>query len=256
MKTVFVIGAGASKEIGMPTGYELKEDISKWLKVVKTAEHSCDYNCRTEDETINIALQCLINSEGGYYFQAADTISSGLPVEISIDNFLDKHRDNAAIVSCGKLAITRAILDAEQKSYLCFEPDRDSYNVKQGINADKVQKTWYIPCFQKITENCLPKNIPERLQDITFVIFNYDRCFEQFFWYALMKDYAIDEREAREIIAQMHIIHPYGSVGPFIIDSFGEVSSYHELVALSENIKTFTERTAQSCDDYIKITNA
>jgi hypothetical protein len=118
MKTVFVIGAGASKEVNMPTGYELKEDISKRLKFKEADERSFNGYGHAVDETINAALWYWQKNGEGNYFQAADTISSGLPFEISIDNFLDKHRDNAVIVSCGKLAITRAILDAEQKSYL------------------------------------------------------------------------------------------------------------------------------------------
>ena len=32
-KTVFVIGAGASSEVNLPTGYELKEKISKLLDI-------------------------------------------------------------------------------------------------------------------------------------------------------------------------------------------------------------------------------
>lgn len=33
MKTVFVIGAGASKEANLPTGFELKENISALLNI-------------------------------------------------------------------------------------------------------------------------------------------------------------------------------------------------------------------------------
>jgi hypothetical protein len=73
-----------------------------------------------------------------------------------------------------------------------------------------------------------------------------------------MQDYAIEKKEAREIVNQMNIIHPYGVLDKFDKSYFGDVDilSGYKLFELSKNIKTFTERVEQDSSDYIKMTNA
>lgn len=39
-----------------------------------------------------------------------------MPQSISIDNFIDSHKGDKEIELCGKLAIVRAVLEAEAKS--------------------------------------------------------------------------------------------------------------------------------------------
>ncbi|GHV06484.1 hypothetical protein FACS189485_15100 [Spirochaetia bacterium] len=258
MKTVFVIGAGAGVDIGMPTGQELKDSIIDILKV----ENYHSKNTIVDDALGILSTQSLsynkddeiakCTTNDGKLRYAANIISSGLPLEISIDNFLDKHQDNEYIVYCGKLAIAFAVIRAEKKSYLY---NRDS---SVEIKVNNVRNTWYVLFFQKITENCLLTDLPKRLQNITFIIFNYDRCFEQFFCYALMKNYAIDKGKAREIIKNMNIIHPYGTVDKFDKSYFGDVDILNGagLIQLSKNIKTFTEHVDQNSNDYIKMTSA
>jgi hypothetical protein len=50
-------------------------------------------------------------------------------------------------------------------------------------------------------------------ENASFIIFNYDRCLEQFLVNALPRLYAISETEADSIVHNINIIHPYGSVG-------------------------------------------
>jgi hypothetical protein len=88
VKTVFVLGAGASQTIGMPTGKELKESISNLLtvdnwhtgsKIIDDAIHYLSYKDKAEEG------KC--REKEGHYITSANTISTGLPREISIDNF-------------------------------------------------------------------------------------------------------------------------------------------------------------------------
>jgi hypothetical protein len=115
MKTIFIIGAGAGVDIGMPTGFHLKETIS----VLFSAQDGSIAGFPVSIEDFRYLLQLLADSNNdqlGNYLDAGNQIIKGLPLEISIDNFLHKHYDNKYIVAAGKLAIAYSILGFECKS--------------------------------------------------------------------------------------------------------------------------------------------
>jgi hypothetical protein len=244
--TVFVIGAGASKEANLPTGYELKSKISKLLDI------QFDYNTqKSGDYVITDAMRILSRGSDGRsgdinpYLHEARHIRDALPQAISIDNFIDAHRDNDKISLCGKLAIVRSILDAEKRSLLYFEKSR----IDSNINFSRLEKSWYIPFFQLLTENCQKNELTERFKSITLIIFNYDRCIEHFICYALQNYYRISGVEAAELVKNINIYHPYGDVGtlPWVDQNgameFGVEPNANQLLELSKKIKTFTEGT-------------
>lgn len=245
-KTVFVIGAGASAEAGLPTGDTLKDQISKLL-YFKFDFH----RLTTGDYHILEALKEISNDSDNTddvnsYLNEARHISEALPLAISIDNFIDAHRDNTKIATCGKLAIVRSILDAERKSSLYFEYTGRSSN----LDLTKIKNTWYIPFFKLLTENCTKDQLKKRLADVTLIIFNYDRCVEHFLINAIESYYKIKPSEAAEIVSCINILHPYGKVGNLpnlSSDSntthFGTEPHPTQLVQLMKGIKTFTEST-------------
>ncbi|MCP4585501.1 hypothetical protein, partial [Pseudoalteromonas sp.] len=119
MNTVFVIGAGASKEANLPTGRELKDKISRLLDI------RFDYRQQKHGDYLVVnALRELVKGEDGRsddinpYIHEAWHIRDALPQAISIDNFIDSQRGNEKIAICGKLAIVRSILEAEKNSIL------------------------------------------------------------------------------------------------------------------------------------------
>jgi hypothetical protein len=244
MRTVFVIGAGANVEIGMPSGNELKTKISKMLDFrPKTI------NRMEGDRIINSTLKkyflgtdsIIDSTEVRDIEKIAYSISHAMPLAISIDNYLDAHKDNSKITFCGKLAIVRAILDAEAGCSLLsiYSADLAKMRGDENINS------WYPLLFQKITEGCTIDNLPERFDNISFIIFNYDRCFEFFMHTALMNFYHITNDEADEFVRNLHINHPYGIVGNVWDEdgslAFGKTPNYEQLIDLVKNIKTFTE---------------
>jgi hypothetical protein len=241
MKTLFVIGAGASAEIGMPTGHELKMIICDILSL----REKRSINKISTTSLFHLAFQSLTKydmDEKGKYIEAARTISEGLMTEISIDNFIDKHRDNPYIVKTGKLAIVSAILKNEQSSRI--------HNSDHRFDINNILDTWYISCYQKITENCQLQDLPERLKDIYFVIFNYDRCFEFIFLNLFMKNYNIDKNIASDILCNMNIYHPYGITGDILQFGYGEEANEQMLISLSDKIKTFTESISNESQEY------
>ena len=255
--TVFIIGAGASKEAGMPTGEELKKEIADKLDIrFDTWEDKFENG----DYEIVKALRIKVNPPGirgsiGPYVQEAHQIVSAMPQAISIDNFIDNHRGNEKLALCGKLAIVRSISDAEQRSLLYFERNR----VDSNIDFNRLLNTWYPIFFQKLTENCIPKQLEDRFKSITLIIFNYDRCVEHYLCNSLKNYYKIEERAAAKLVNSINIYHPYGSVGRLPWENkdtsvdFGTDIDADKLLQLAQGIKTFTEGTDPGSSEISKI---
>ncbi len=244
-KSVFVIGAGASSEVNLPTGKDLKTSISELLDIRYDSPSlvSGDY-CIAQA----LGLQVKEDGEGdgtiNSYINEACHIRDALPQAISIDNFIDAHRDNSKIALCGKLAIVKSILMAENNSSLFIDnPHRNS------LDFAKLADTWYSSFFQLLTENCILENLKDRLSSVSLIIFNYDRCIEHFLLHAFKNYYRVSDTVAAHLVSSLSMYHPYGSVGSlqwqglenFI--GFGEEPSAQKLLDLTRKIKTFAEGT-------------
>lgn len=241
-----MIGAGASKEANLPTGYELKAKVATLLDIF------FDFNQQKKgDHQIVSALRALVKTQEGNsgdinpYISEAWHIRDALPQAISIDNFIDSQRGNEKIAICGKLAIVKSILEAEKHSSLYY----DKYGRTPGINFINLESTWYLPFFQLLTESCEASDLEDRLRSVVLIIFNYDRCVEHFLYHALQNYYRISANSAAELLKAMCIYHPYGSVGalPWGINSgsmdFGADANSNQLLELTNRIKTFSEGT-------------
>ena len=248
MRTVFVIGAGANAEIGMPVGNELKTKIADILRFKLT-----DDGMLCGDSTICESLEMYSRNHYGVLntmklnslINAAEGISMAMPLSISIDNFIEARRDDQEIAFCGKLAIVHTIREAEYNCKL-FE-----------AKVEQLNDTWYPLLFQKITEGCHINELVARFNNISFIIFNYDRCFEYFIYFSLMVYYNIDHDRAKKIVQGLHINHPYGTVGNLWDNkgdlTFRKIPDSEQLIKLAQNIKTFTESIDQEKDSSNRI---
>jgi hypothetical protein len=253
--TVFIIGAGASKEANLPTGYELKGIIANLLDM------RFDWSEQKHgDHLIANSLRAHVKKHDGNdninpYLKEAWHIRDALSQATSIDNFIDSQKGNDALVLCGKLSIVRSILLSEKKSLLFFKKD----SANSAINFNNIEQTWYIPFFQIITENCSVSELEARLKKVTLIIFNYDRCVEHFLFHAFINYYRISEQESAELVKNISIYHPYGKVGHLdwqdrnSATEFGGDINAEVLLYLSEKIKTFTEGTDPESSDIIEI---
>ncbi len=255
MNTVFVIGAGASKEANLPTGDDLKNKISHLLNI----HYSVPSKLKSGDNLIFQALYIFAKNSGNpdinLYVPEALRIKDALPLASSIDNFIDQHRENKKIALCGKLAIVRSILDAERGSRLYFDRSLNQSN----IDFNSISNTWYIYFFQLLTGNCVKNDLKERFKFVTLIIFNYDRCVEHFIYCALQTYYNMSETEAAELVNCINIYHPYGDIGskPWINQNetmpFGAIPDSQKLLDLAKNIKTFAEGTDPSSSEILEI---
>ena len=206
-KTVFIVGAGASNEVGLPIGNGLVEKIAKKLdyKIVQGSLRS-----DLGDEDILDVVQQYASDRPAIdsYLAAALRISKGVDYSNSIDTFLDAHRDDAKIQKLGKLAIAKTILEEEQKSSLYMEQGM----VQIFENVDRVKKSWFVRLFKGLADGIRRNEISRIFERVSFVVFNYDRCIEHFLYHALRNLYGIDNREACDVLKRLVILHAYGSI--------------------------------------------
>lgn len=244
-KTVYVVGAGASFEIGLPTGEKLKEHISDLLDM------KFDYRSQVSGD--NAILQALRNYTSNdrtnnilnEYIRECRHISENMPLAISIDNFIDSERGNEKLALCGKISIVRSILESERNSKIFL--NKNDY--ESSFDFSSLEKTWYLSFFRSLTENCNIDDLAERLNKITLIIFNYDRCIEHFLIHGLMSYYGLDKNTASKILESLCIIHPYGTIGTLpwqdqtsstSVDFGGSLQS-SQLIDYAQRIRTFTE---------------
>lgn len=252
-KTVFILGAGASFEFGLPIGEQLKEHIAKLLDFDRDGFNGDDYVSRA----INLATHIDRTLDRNLCIQAAQGIKKALPLALSIDNFIHSNRDDKYVEMCGKLGIARAILLAESRSKLFCK------NIRAEIDFSANSKTWLVKLMQLLSEQCTLQELVERFSDVTFIVFNYDRCLEHFLMHAIATSYRISPDKAAEIVQQIAIFHPYGTVGklPWMRSNADEVIEFGgapdtNLYKLSKGIKTFTEGTNANDSDILAIRKA
>jgi len=245
-KTVFVLGAGASKEVGMPIGIELLKAMSPMLdfqedgtKIIGSFDRDLYNVIRLKYPSTDDQKSC---------FNAARTIKKAIDLNIinSIDEFLDTRSDNDNIKLCGKLAIVKAIVAAEKESALYQKGSSESFR-----DLKLVQNSWMTSFFKLLQPGISKKDRNRIFENVSFVVFNYDRCLEHFLVNALMTVYNIAIEEAAELIADLKIYRPYGSIGPLPWQTHQPISApvqfggsifQHSFIQIATSLKTYTEQ--------------
>jgi hypothetical protein len=235
-KTLFVVGAGASKEAELPVGTALAEHISRILAV-----HTHNRDSEVRENLLKQLYEKYPLPNNGYHL-AAIRICEGVRFANSIDDFLDRHSEDLNVQRVGKVAIVKTILDAEEKSLL-------SKDHRSPMTIDDLEGTWYIKFFRMLGAGINKSNVGKIFDNVAFIVFNYDRCLEHFLFNTLQLTYGVSEVEASSIFKRLNIVHPYGVVGPLFAGAstgpFGGTKGYAcDYVGLSEGVKIFTEQIA------------
>ncbi len=172
--------------------------------------------------------------------QKCSLIRDALPVAISIDNLLDAHSNDADVALIGKLGIANAILNAEGKSKLY-----QALENKEGSPLYSLADTWLLPMFQLLTEGVVKEQASTIFDNVTFIVFNYDRCLEVFLTIALKAYYGFDDQESSDIAATAKIIHPYGRAGELTASSSLATADFGarqcNLSDVAKSLRTFSE---------------
>jgi hypothetical protein len=245
-KTVLVIGAGASVEVGLPMGSELLEQITQLVDI------KFDYSRQTAgDPSIVQALKLHLN-EGrevtkiNEHIKAGRQLSESAKQALSIDNVIDALED-PQIELVGKLGIVQAILKAEAASesfkYNDYKPD--------SLELSSFSNSWYSSFTKLLTENVRKSQISRIFDNLKIVNFNYDRCLEHYLPISLASYYGVKPDAVREIMQGLIIHRPYGVAGRLPWQEghapsvrFGE-GSPQQLADVAQQIRTFTERVEE-----------
>ncbi|MGR9437955.1 hypothetical protein ACU8V1_23550 [Rhizobium leguminosarum] len=236
-KTVFVVGAGASAEFAMPVGSALMERIRR----------NCTYSIEYGRFTMVAEADLLFRYYTSMYKldKKEDVDALNVRLEVmrelvlsidmaeSIDEYIYRHSHNPIVTEVGKLQVAHAIACAESDSYL--RPD--DFNAGEKFKA--LNNTW-IYNFAKILMIGIRAEEMERIGDnITIICFNYDRCIEHYLEHAIVHAYpGTPFEQAREIVSNINIIHPYGWLGSLKDFPFGRVQNF---AAMSDNLITWSE---------------
>ncbi|MBN1362428.1 MAG: hypothetical protein JW993_17665 [Sedimentisphaerales bacterium] len=191
-RTVFILGAGASRPYGLPTANELRCDIISDFRK-SYGNHLIAYR---EAEKERVRRGYPMTSDATAFLVAFD----GPNNMESIDLFLSRQPRFQRI---GKLAISLNILRHERES-------------RFGHNAEKPDRDWYSLVYHRMTLECISKDGYRGFgrNKVAFVTFNYDRSLEHFLFRSLHSFEDATSESVREQIGRIAISHVYGKLAP------------------------------------------
>lgn len=249
-KTVFVVGAGASHELGFPTGESLKAQMATALNIKLDAGRQKYLSGSWEVRESYLCVARGRQEAAVQYQNACLNIAAALPAAVSIDTYLETHHNDLQKVVCGKIAISHCILLAERKSDLATRQGHELVEVR-----GKVAESWLIPLVQLLQPGTPLDEVAGVLQNVGFIIFNYDRCVEHFLHSWLQLHYGINPGTAAEILNGVEFHHPYGSVGRLPWQKgtdqsvpFGMEPSADHLAAIANGVRTYSEQITDATD--------
>jgi hypothetical protein len=246
--TVFVIGAGASAEYGLPLGSNLRDRIA----AAGGYRFKDDGLLQDGDETLLNAIRQRFNSEktAVHSYMAADRdLAASMPIHASIDEALHYWRAKTEAIQLGKIAIANEILRAELNTHL-------SENRQTG-RVDVPRDGWLWPFLSMTLGSDLTREEAEQaFANLTLINFNYDRTVEQYLYWALQQYGRVSADVAAKSVASLNQIRPYGSIGNLPWQEnpgppFGGSQAGNDLFAISESIRTYTEQQDEGTEQKI-----
>ncbi len=231
-ETVFILGAGASKPYGYPTGQELSDNII----------HTFLGNLRK------------LNSKTTPHKKAEEFVNIFKRTGESIDLFLSINPEFSDI---GKMAIALMILKAERGSQF-----RSQMTIKDR------KQDWYSLLFKRMREGLISSDSYKQFakNNISFINFNYDRSLEHFLYESIINLYHSQKLEAKLMsnwvssveekdLIPFPFLHVYGKIAE--VEWFREGLKYREgfnyqiINKLKDNIKVINYDRQQ--EDYSEI---
>jgi hypothetical protein len=189
-RTLFVVGAGASAEVGLPIGSALATTIAKMF----TYRTEFGRIIGGDEPFINyVARQYPQRGERDAHLLAGRQIASAVELVGSIDNYIDTHRHNPCIPAAAKTAIVYAILRSEAASSLSIDRTQRS---DTKMNFEKLRPSWFYQFGSMLVEGAPLEDIDSLFSNVGIICFNYDRCIEHFLVNWLAAVYAISIEEA------------------------------------------------------------
>jgi len=255
MSDLFILGAGASVPYGFPTGLELFESIKSINYDINYDEtpilenNICTKIIRKinyEKNKNNPLYKDYIKFYGEPHNEEMLKIMEDFSNEvknstmISIDDFLRNRKNlDQKQLDFGKRIIASKILEAEQNS-LTGKYKENVNDKKEKEYKNKIDWLNYLLSF--IDRN---KNLEDNFFNSKFIIFNYDRLFEQKIFEYLRHDKNLSEEYVLKKIDSMKIIHIHGYIGNLNDIKFGD-NENKNYSSIANNMKTVWENNSEN----------
>jgi hypothetical protein len=202
--TVLIVGAGASAEVGLPVGRTLRDRMRTLLAFTYRE------GVVSGDQAMTGAYRAFRGSgllqHPQNLYEVSRELSDALLFAPSIDDLLEANAGDLAFELCGKIAIARAILQAERSSALWGEE-------RANVAAEGVRKSWLPLLAEQMFTGTKRSDPAAAFANVSFVVFNYDRCLEHFLVTAVEHYYRTTPAIAQQVLNEARILHPYGTVG-------------------------------------------
>ena len=251
-KTVLVLGAGTSNGFGLPLGQDLRDTIARDLNIMFD-----DFGHRLQSGSWEIveALRLHIARPDGKsgninpHRAAAVQISNAMPLSGSIDEYIERHKDDTLKADCAKLAIAKAMLEAERKSSIFVDPMR---RVDDPLR--KSSNSWIARFLNDLTRGKTINELETCFENVSIVNFNYDRCVEHFAYLWFQQMYDMAPEKATGIVSRLRIFHPYGKLADLPHENsnshiaFGGQIDAHRLLQMARSIRTYSESIASGSE--------
>jgi hypothetical protein len=239
-KTVFILGAGASKDFGgsMPVGTQLAQMITDELL----------FEIDREGGPEGPVVQTFREFKGGWSRELAREaiqIVKSITAKDSIDELLNEWAgDRPDMMKIGKCVIAYCLLEAESRTLLVSSLNEEMAWARQ---LQSLRTSWAGILFRKAGGPSLPRRRAyQAFSNIAFITFNYDRCLERFLLAQFIHVCGLTESEAFEALSTVEIIHAYGDLGDLKQANVPAQVPYGSsepwsINYASERIRTFTE---------------
>lgn len=123
-----------------------------------------------------------------------------------------------------------------------------------NIDVSKFSTCWYGSFVKILIENLKRSEISKIFDNIEIINFNYDRCLEQFLPLSLASYYGVQPDQFRNLMANLRMHRPYGSVGKLPWQAgdapsvpFGGAAPQH-IAAVASQIRTFSETVEEGAE--------
>jgi hypothetical protein len=149
--TVFVIGAGAGVEVGMPVGNELATKIAEETNFRFDAGQQVGGDERVWTASRNMALAAGLDQTST--LSAGRMIATGIAYAQSIDNYVHTHCDKESVKIVAKNAIVHRILEAERNSSLFIDQAQAEFG--RFKDEDRVRRSWLQAFFSTLQDGVI-----------------------------------------------------------------------------------------------------
>lgn len=237
--TLFIVGAGASVDFGLPVGDALANTIRRRAETILLGEPHDSGTTRDWLFQHHAALE-LRSCQA-----ALKKIAERLYPAASIDRFIDQNSHDPFVKEVGKALIAACISEAEERCTLSLK-----HGSRVDLQQEKISASWCDVFLKLLVKGTKWATVDEQLgQNFSVITFNYDRCIERYLISGLQQAFGLSYRGAWEAVYnRLNIIHAYGDLGrlPDVSEESGEGVPFGPAKLdpweLSKAIRTFTEQ--------------